>query len=477
MKIYTTDTSFTCGTPFNLAVQPNSRFCLAVYRQTGTLALSYFSGVRPASMLDVEATHIQNKIMFQAGGDSTQKRFDEDWNWPTVKLNFEESFTQVSGAYIMVAYDVDAVGAPITDLGRRIEAGTALDVHPPDSDSMALLILRPQRPAALIAYIIPIATYHAYNSIGGGCFYDDNIHATKYAPRVSLRRPGGGLGGQMAGPPDPYDPKSPRQQFSHWDAKFIAWLQAQKIEVDFYSDLDLHTGLNLNLADYKCVLSVGHHEYWTQGMRDHVARFISAGGNLAVFSGNTCFRPIDFGPSSCGDIIKEINKLGERWSSPTYNEAQLLGLSYGYGGGKWGEWSEGKWTNTERDPVGFTVENAAHWAFAGTDLADGQTFGHTDRLVGYEADGVPVPDNGFTVLARSRQLTGWDVGGVGAMGIWGQETPSRTKLVFNCGTTDWARVLFDSSAASHVIVSRITRNVLDAFTGQVSDTNTARSTP
>jgi hypothetical protein len=52
------------------------------------------------------------------------------------------------------------------------------------------------------------------------------------------------------------------------------------------------------------------------------------------------------------------------------------------------------------------------------------------------------------------------------MGILGPETSSRTRLVFNCGTTDWARILNDSSAASNAVVSRITRNVLRAFTGR-----------
>jgi hypothetical protein len=36
------------------------------------------------------------------------------------------------------------------------------------------------------------------------------------------------------------------------------------------------------------VLSVGHDEYWSTPMRDHLEKFISDGGNVAFFSGNTC---------------------------------------------------------------------------------------------------------------------------------------------------------------------------------------------
>ena len=39
---------------------------------------------------------------------------------------------------------------------------------------------------------------------------------------------------------------------------------------------------------YKLVLSVGHDEYWSAPMRDHLEAFIGKGGNVAFFSGNTC---------------------------------------------------------------------------------------------------------------------------------------------------------------------------------------------
>ncbi len=37
--------------------------------------------------------------------------------------------------------------------------------------------------------------------------------------------------------------------------------------------------------------------------------------------------------------------------------------------------------------------------------------------------------------------------------------------VFNVGTTDWARVLTDSTAQSHDVVQQITRNVIRQYTG------------
>lgn len=464
MQVYALDHSFAAGEPFTIGVQPNTRFALAIYVQGGGESLAKFSTVSPVAASDVTSTLLDGAFVFESGGDSAPVAYDQDWSWPTITLR-PDTRAIASGAYMVAAYEVDAAGAPVTDLGRRCAAGAALNGYPPDSDAMALVICRPSQPTAAIAYVIPTATYHAYNSTGGGCFYDDHVHGTTAQWQVSLRRPGGGLGAQQGEPPDPYDPGSPRQQFTHWDAKFIRWLIAQGIACDFYTDLDLHAGA-LDLTAYRCMLSVGHHEYWSEAMRGAGSRFVRGGGNVAVFSGNTCYRPIDFGDRETPEFMKVIRKLGDHW--PDYNESDLLGLSYGFGGGHWGEWKPHMgWVNTERDPIGFAVRDASHWVFAGCGLADGETFGAEERLIGYEVDGVPPCSAGFNMLADTRPLTGWEMEGVGAMGIYGSESASGPKagLVFNGGTTDWARVLMDKDATAHDLVSRITANVLGAFTG------------
>jgi hypothetical protein len=469
MQIYPIQPSFTAGECFALAAQPGCRFSIAIYQQRNDEALTSVSGIVVSQANGVTATLIEGKYVFQSSGTNSPVPFDQDWGWPTISMKPHAPALE-SGAYVVVAYEVSANGEPLSDLGRRCSTQQPVFGWPPDSDNMALVIARPRTPAASIAYIIPTATYHAYNATGGGCYYRDPIHRTQPALKVSLRRPGGGLGALLGEPIDPYDPRSPRQQFSHWDAKFIRWLRAENMACDFYTDLDLHCATDLDLANYKCMLSVGHHEYWSQEMRDHVARFIAGGGNLAVFSGNTCFRPVDFGVQGQGDP-KEMNRLSESW--PDFNESDLLGLSYGYGGGKFGIWRRlrGGWIQRKRGPTGFKVEQERHWVFAGTGLKNGQTFGAEDRLAGYEVDGVPPISNGFNTLARTPQLVGWDIGGVGALGVFQPESSGNAKqgLVFNCGTTDWARVLIDPDARSHAVVAQITRNVLRNFLGHGAD--------
>jgi hypothetical protein len=465
MQLYPLQTSFTAADNLDLAVQPRSRFSIALYQQRGEESLISVCGVTAVTTRDVTAKLINGNYVFESSRERKPVRFDSDWQWPTITVK-PQAHALESGAYAAIAYEVDKNGEPLTDLGRRCAARLPVFAGPPDSDSMALVVIRPRSPAASIAYVVPIATYHAYNSMGGGCFYGDPVYRTRPASKVSLLRPGGGLGIQIGHAEDPYDKRSPRQHFTHWDAKFIRWLYTQHLACDFYTDVDLHRGTDLDLSKYRCMLSVGHHEYWTQEMRDHVSRFIAGGGNLAVFSGNTCYRPIDFGTSGDLQNIKEMNRLADQW--PDFNESNLIGLSYGYGGGSYGIWSRfrRKWVRTGREPVGFTVQHADHWAFDGTGLKNGQTFGAEDHLVGYEVDGVPPAPNGFVTLANTSQLVGWEIGGVGAMGMFRPELGDGLNQgwVFNGGTTDWPRVLGDSGATSHAIVSQITHNVIRRFT-------------
>ena len=43
------------------------------------------------------------------------------------------------------------------------------------------------------------------------------------------------------------------------------------------------------MKGYRLVLSVGHDEYWSVPMRNHLEAFIANGGNVAFFSGNVCY--------------------------------------------------------------------------------------------------------------------------------------------------------------------------------------------
>jgi hypothetical protein len=468
MRAYAVEPSCLAGETITLGVEPGKRFMTAVLRQETSASLQ-----RAPDWLLVASSRVR-KRRTETGGrillsdaSTAPERFDMDWLWPTITLLCSRELTK-SGAYAVAVYEVDERGNPTDDFGRKIIRDLPVLPHPPDSDNMALVIVCPYAPPrATIAYVVPIATYQAYNLTGGGCFYGYKgpPGGAPYTAqtKVTIHRPGGGLGAFTGEPPDPYDRQSPRQQFAHWDAKFIRWMGQEGIPCDFYTDFDLHGGA-LDLSRYQLMVSVGHHEYWSQTMRDQLHEHLQRGGNYACFSGNTCFRPINWGFPRTEGFMKEVNKISEHW--PSFDEAELIGLSYGFGGGRWGNAGEhfGEWTDCERPAYGFTVApgQSGHWVFANTMLRDGDTFGAEDRLVGYETDGAP-PNPRIRILAQSPPLEGFnDNFGRGTLGVLGNDTESeyKTGLVFNAGTTDWARVLTDPVAKARPVVETITRTVL-----------------
>jgi hypothetical protein len=196
-------------------------------------------------------------------------RADEDWQWPPYQVETGDDWP--SGVYL--AHLELPQGRPL-----RLSA-----------DSAAALFVVRARASKTILYKLPVATWHAYNCSGGGCFYT-NPPRSAHPPgaRVSLLRPGGGIGGLTWGAQDHYDPRSPRQTFAHWDARFIRWMARCGYAADFCTDLDIHAQPRL-LQDYRLLVSVGHDEYWSEDTRDAVEDFVAGGGNLALFGANLCW--------------------------------------------------------------------------------------------------------------------------------------------------------------------------------------------
>ena len=63
------------------------------------------------------------------------------------------------------------------------------------------------------------------------------------------------------------------------------WLEAEGHEVTWRRSMTFTTRPDL-LARHRCVVIVGHDEYWSRPMRDAIDRFVEAGGRVARFAGN-----------------------------------------------------------------------------------------------------------------------------------------------------------------------------------------------
>ncbi len=233
--------------------------------------------------------------------------------------------------------------------------------------------------------------------------------------------------------------------WQNWERPFVEWAERAGYRFDYAvnSDLEFHPE---TLQHYRLVLSVGHDEYWSSPMRDHLEAFIAGGGNVAFLSGNVVYwqvRSEDGGHALVcwkeayeQDLCYKSNNkvLTTLWCSRLINrpENQLTGVSYAYGGYH-------RFFDQFRDGSGaYTVHRPNHWIFEGTGLRQGDLFGATNKIVGYECDGclfelqegLPVPTHrdgtpgGFQILATGPAGLCAGDGSLGFGGASGGRSPA-----------------------------------------------------
>ncbi|MGJ9419295.1 N,N-dimethylformamidase beta subunit family domain-containing protein [Massilia sp. CMS3.1] len=407
-----------------------------------------------------EAMHSSS---WQAGERARERGAGDDWDWPAYEFPVPAHWRSA----VYIAHFEEAEGK----LPLSLALGSAA----------ALFVVRGARHGGML-YKLPLATWHAYN-LSGGCCYDCDPPASSEPPgaRVSLARPGGGIGGPTWGAPDHYDAASRRQSFAHWDARFIRWLARQGYIPEFCTDLDLDADPQLALR-YRLLVASGHDAYWTETARGAVEDFIAAGGNAAWFAARLCWWRVHLVEGRFF-VCHQGGARGafDQWwpaGGAGRPEDHLAGASHRHGGA---------WWDGARQTGGFIVQRPDHWVFAGTGLRRGDAFGADTwpPLAGCACDGAPLDT--FERASGKATLSVWaDEGGTPAgyqllaacpLDSRWQALPPREHhaagegvhaatlglferggTVFSAGTTDWAQVLADGRDRQ---VERITRNVLD----------------
>jgi len=335
----------------------------------------------------------------------------------------------------------------------------------------SFFVIRAKEPGATAKILLQLTTntYNAYDNWGGYSLYAFNSEGGRQGRKVSFSRPITSAAWE-------------------WEIPFIQWAErnAYNLEYAVNSDLEFHPEL---LDHYQLVVSVGHDEYWSAPMRDNIERFLSKGGNMVFFGGNSLTwqvrlenggkEMVSWKEAYREDPLYNPDEksplLSTLWSHPLVNrpENQLVGAGMMFGGmhRSKGQYMDGSGA--------FTVYQPDHWVFAGTGLKQGEQFGAGKRIVGYECDGCehafvngrPVPTHrdgtpeGFLILALApaswapdewQWYERWESGRIGnaCMGIHGV---SAGGTVFTAATTGWARGL----RGKDPMVEIITRNVLD----------------
>jgi hypothetical protein len=286
-----------------------------------------------------------------------------------------------------------------------------------------------------------VNTYQAYNRWGGKSLYGTLANPSdtaNKAVKVSFDRP------------YYFDPGQGASSFFSWEFGMVQFLEAEGYDVTYATNVDVDEDPTL-LASHKAFLSVGHDEYWSWAMRDHVERARDAGISLGFFSGNTSYWQVRYENSVVNNLpARTLVSYKSAWAqdpitpdylktnefrNPPVNrpEDAMIGVMY----------------VTQARPA-LTIEDASHWVFTGTGLKNGDRVLNADGtpFLGYEVDSMNV-----TSPANTRRLAHSPATAANAdfsdMTIY--RAPSGA-TVFATGSIGWSEVVPQ--------VQQITRNVL-----------------
>ncbi len=404
-----------------------------------------------------------------------------------------------------------------------------------------LIVVRPGESADKTQRLLLITsdcTWAAYNDWGGSNHYEGIIdpHYNRFSAKLSSQRPFA-LGfidlpqdaprtlpqqppvdGEIIYPhmewawQQGYSKKYASAGWASYERVFCHWAELQGYHCDIATQQDLHYRPEI-LRGYRCVVFVGHDEYWSWQMRDAIDDYIEQGGHVARFAGNFMWqiRLEEQGQSQiCHKYCAQtddplMNRSNQhlvttaweadfinRPSHQTFGLNALKGLYAGWGG------------LAANGPGGFTLYRPEHWAFAGCKLGYGDILGARSRIFGYEVDGLdyrveaglpyPEPCAGLPDdleilalgLARLREdnfdspssglFVGDDDAIYAARILQGDSSEQNLQRVnrgsgmvvhfrkgrgevFHAGTTEWVAGLLRQDNA----VEQVTRNVLNHF--------------
>jgi hypothetical protein len=257
-------------------------------------------------------------------------------------------------------------------------------------------------------------------------------------------------------PTDPFEGKEESHTASaEW--RLLAWLEREGYEYDLYADRQLDDGV-LDLDAYESFVVHTHPEYWSERMYRRTKEWVfDRGGWLLYLGGNGLNAEVEYLDDARMRITNDTravptvadptdipdDEYESRFHYTVESEGSLLGVVY--------------------TPVGITtaapyeVRDADHWAFEGTDLSAGDSFG-TETLQmrcaggasGHETDKVSAfapPDT--RLLAKGLNPDG------GGAEIVHYETESGGST-FSVGSITWTAALLIDDA-----VATITQNALD----------------
>jgi len=332
-----------------------------------------------------------------------------------------------------------------------------------ESQSYIIFIVRDDRPCDFL-FQCSDNTWNAYNRWPSQfALYDNGENPWYWGPNVevSFDRPYGKYCQILDAPLSVGS-----GEFLLWEFPLAYWMEQQGYDVSYIANVDTHRDPD-GLLRAKSFLSVGHDEYWSLAMYDHVKRAIEEGVNAAFLSGNAVCGVVPMMPSTDGRAHRIITRTGlfggvddiaEGFPDMTLlkqdapNEGLLIGSRNMYpvtGGGDW------------------ICSMPDHWLFEGTGMKAGDGI---PGLVGWEWHGDPAPIEGLEVVSTGPVSNG-NVEAQYAATIY---PGPKGNHVFNAATCWWADGLaeppgyvrpsaYSTPKGPDSRVQRITANLFERF--------------
>jgi hypothetical protein len=261
---------------------------------------------------------------------------------------------------------VDTTGWTEGDYLFKLDAG-------PAGAHFVPLVVRSDFTAGRVVILNAVTTWQAYNAWGGYSLYHGAGGRTDFAGRaraVSFDRP--------------YD-RDGANLFLNYEQPVVAYAEKQEVPLAYLTTTDVIANPHL-LDGARAILSLGHDEYWTPGLKQIVTAARDRGTNLAFLGANAVYRRIRLEPSALGygaDRVEVDYKIGRE--DPLYGhdnnlvtanfpdqpapqpENNLTGMLYECFGAQ----------------DAYVIQRPDFWLFAGTGVSQGTRF---PGLVGPEYD-------------------------------------------------------------------------------------------
>ncbi|MDA1054410.1 MAG: hypothetical protein O3C40_28550 [Planctomycetota bacterium] len=225
-------------------------------------------------------------------------------------------------------------------------------------------------------------------------------------------------------------------EFLLWEYPLCYWLEQHGYDVTYCSNSDLVDPAFVERT--KCLLSVGHDEYWDLAQYQTVEQAIDKGLNVLWLSGNSVYMVSEFSSNASGRERRRIERVA---SYGPLRQEELEAYGKILGPFETNEPDERRIIGA-RTVVPFNgggdwvCTKPGHWIFAGTGMKSGEAI---PGLVGWEFHGDPdLERSGLEVVAEGKVWAGGT-----RLGHWTSTIfpGPKDNFVFNASTIYWAQAL------------------------------------